>query len=89
MYTEEETGYEDDFDIDNLPFVRHSQPLSTTCGMSEIIQKNSYKTSSSESVEIPNAQHEKYHLQADSTYLSTHNNNSSSIPKFQWTTELQ
>ena len=50
MQTEEEMAYDDDFDIDNLPFVCRSQPSATTCQMAEIMHKNVYKQSSSESV---------------------------------------
>ena len=83
MQTEEETAYDDDFDIDNLPFVCHSQPSATSCQMPEIMRKNRYEQSSSESVKAPNAQCEKYNLPTDMTSLSTHNNESSSIPNDQ------
>ena len=83
MQTEEEMAYDDDFDIDNLPFVRHSQPSATSCPMPEIMHKNVYKQSSLESVEVPNAQCEKYNLPTDMTSSSSHNNESSSIPKDQ------
>ena len=43
MQTEEETAYDDDFDIDNLPFICRSQPSVTTCQMSEIMHKNVYE----------------------------------------------
>ena len=81
MQTEEETAYDDDFDIDSLPFIHHSQPSATSCQMLEIMHKNVYEQSSSESVEVPNAQHEKYNLPTDTTLSSSHNNESSSIPK--------
>ena len=83
MHTEEETAYDDDFDIDNLPFICHSQPSATMCQMPETISKNVYEQSSSESVEVPNAQREKYHLPTDMTSSSKHNNDSSSIPNDQ------
>ena len=89
MHTEEETAYDDDFDIDNLPFVRHSQPSATTCQMLEMIGKNVYKQSSLESVKVPNAQCEKYHLPTDTTSSSKHNNDSSSIPNYRnWSRQL-
>ena len=56
MHTEEETAYDDDFDIDNLPFVCHSQPSTTTGEMPEIMCNNLYEQSSLESVKVPNAQ---------------------------------
>ena len=83
IQTEDETAYDDDFDIDNLTFIRHSQPSATTCQMPEIIGKNVYEESSSESVKVPNTQREKYHLPTDTTLSSTHNNYSSSIPNDQ------
>ena len=83
MHTEEETAYDDDFNIDNLPFVHHSQPSTTTGEMPENMCNNLYEQSSSKSVEVSNAQHEKYNLLTDTTLLSTHNNESSSIPKDQ------
>ena len=83
MHTEEETPYDDDFDIDNLPFICHSQPSTTTCEMPEILRNNLYEQSSLESVEVPNTQSEKYNLPTDTTLSSTHNNDSSSIPKDQ------
>ena len=83
MHTEEEMAYDDDFDIDNLPFVCRSQPSTTTCEMPEILHNNLYKQSRSESVEVPNAQCEKYNLPTDTTLSSTQNNDSSSIPKDQ------
>ena len=83
MQTEEETAYDDDFDIDNLPFIRRSQPSATSCQMPEIMCKNVYEQSSSESFKVPNAQREKYNLPTDMTSLSIHNNDSSSIPKDQ------
>ena len=89
MQTEEEMAYDDDFDIDNLPFVCHSQPSATTCQMPEIMRKNVYEQSSSESVEVPNAQREKYNLPTDMTLSSSHNNEiifNTKGSKFQWTT---
>ena len=83
MHTEEETAYDDDFDIDNLPFIHHSQPSATPCQIPEMIGKNVYEQSSSESVEVSNAQREKYHLPTDMTSSSKHNNDSSSIPNDQ------
>ena len=80
MQTEEEMAYDDDFDIDNLPFIRHSQPSATTCQMLEIMCKNVYEQSSSESVKFPNAQREKYNLPTHTTSSSSQNNESSSIP---------
>ena len=83
MQTEEETAYDDDFDIDYLPFIRHSQPSATSCQMPEIMHKNVYEQSSLESVKVPNTQCEKYNLPTDTTSSSSHNNESSSIPKDQ------
>ena len=81
MQREEETAYDDDFDIDNLPSKCRSQLSTTTCEMPEIMHKNVYEQSSSESVKVPNAQCEKYNLPTATTSSSTHNNDSSSIPK--------
>ena len=83
MQTEEETAYDDDFDIDNLPFIHCSQPSATSCQMLEIMRKNVYEQSSSESVKVPKALRKKYNIPTDTTSSSAHNNESSSIPKDQ------